>query len=519
MGIFSSQRGSRTTGTSHEGLPVSNGVSAANKKKWSNLLPLFVTLVVISEIAFLGRLDMAKNVARVDSWADLFSRAPPVKDVRLLGIDGSGFDVDVPSVSVDRNLELEGCEAWLEREDAVEYSRDFSKEPVLVSGAEKEWGTCNVGCQFGFDSGKKPDAAFGTPQQAGTASVLRSMESAQYYAENDIDQARRWGYNIVMTTSLSSDVPVGYFSWAEYDLMAPVLPKTEKALAAAFISNCGARNFRLQALEALEKLNIKIDSYGGCHRNRDGRVDKVGALKRYKFSLAFENSNEEDYVTEKFFQSLVAGSVPVVIGAPNIQDFAPAPGSILHIRELGDVDSVAKSMKFLSENPEAYNQTLRWKYEGPSDSFKALVDMAAVHSSCRLCIHLATKIRDEEEKGPRFKRRPCKCTRGSETVHHLYVRERGRFEMESVFLRAGNLTLEAFESAVLTKFNSLKHVPIWKQERPESLRGGNELKVYRIYPVGMTQRQALYTFRFKGNADFKSHLESNPCAKFEVIFV
>jgi glycoprotein 3-alpha-L-fucosyltransferase len=27
----------------------------------------------------------------------------------------------------------------------------------------------------------------------------------------------------------------------------------------------------LQALEALEKTNISIDSYGGCHRNRDGR--------------------------------------------------------------------------------------------------------------------------------------------------------------------------------------------------------------------------------------------------------
>lgn len=36
-------------------------------------------------------------------------------------------------------------------------------------------------------------------------------------------------------------------------------------------------------------------------------MNKVEALKRYKFSLAFENSNEEDYVTEKFFQSLVAG--------------------------------------------------------------------------------------------------------------------------------------------------------------------------------------------------------------------
>ena len=81
----------------------------------------------------------------------------------------------------------------------------------------------------------------------------------------------RRGYDIVMTTSLSSDVPVGYFSWAEYDIMAPVQPKTEKAVAAAFISNCGARNFRLHALEALEKSDIKIDSYGGCHRNRDGR--------------------------------------------------------------------------------------------------------------------------------------------------------------------------------------------------------------------------------------------------------
>lgn len=85
--------------------------------------------------------------------------------------------------------------------------------------------------------------------------------------------------------------------------------------------------------------------------------------------------------------------------------------------------------------------------------------------------------------------------------------------------RSGNLTLGALESAVLTKFNSLKHVPIWKHERPESIRGGDDLKVHRIYPVGMTQRQALYTFRFKGDADLKDHVESNPCAKFEVIFV
>ncbi|KAK4563137.1 hypothetical protein RGQ29_005588 [Quercus rubra] len=510
MGVLSNLRGLRgssTTTTTQESLPITDGVSSVAKKKWSNLMPLVVALVVIAEIAFLGRLDMAKNAALVDSWADLFYRSPPQEDL----LDSWGVN--------NRISESESCEDWLEKEDGVVYSRDFEKEPVFVSGGEKEWKSCSVGCHFGFNPSRAPDAAFGSPQQAGTASVLRSMESAQYYSENNLHEARRRGYNVIMTTSLSSDVPVGYFSWAEYDIMAPVQPKTENALAAAFISNCGARNFRLQALEGLEKSNVKIDSYGGCHRNRDGRVDKVQALKHYKFSLAFENSNEEDYVTEKFFQSLVAGSVPVVVGAPNIQDFAPSPGSILHIKELGDIEPVAKKMKYLAENPDAYNQSLRWKYEGPSDSFKALVDMAAVHSSCRLCIHLATTIREKEEKSPGFKKRPCKCTSGLETVHHVYVRERGAFELKSIFLRSGNITLQALESAVLSKFNSLKHVPIWKQERPEIIRGGNELKVYRIYPVGITQRQALYTFSFRGDADLQSHVESNPCAKFEVIFV
>ncbi|XP_071697128.1 glycoprotein 3-alpha-L-fucosyltransferase A-like [Rutidosis leptorrhynchoides] len=480
-----------------------------SRKKWSNLLPIFLVIVFIAEISFLGRLDLIKNGDLLNSLTESFYQFTTSSFSSLDAVDSGDGD------GVDNG---ESCEEWLERVDAVVYTRDFKKEPVLVTGAEQDWTSCAVECKFGFNN-NKVDAAFGLPNAAGAAGILRSMESAEYYPENNLAMARRKGYSVIMTTSLSSDVPVGYFSWAEYDIMAPVQPKTEKALAAAFISNCAARNFRLEALEGLEKSNIKIDSYGGCHRNRDGNVNKVEALKRYKFSLAFENSNEEDYVTEKFFQSLVAGTVPVVVGTPNIQDFAPAPGSVLHIKELKDIVPVAKTMKRLSENLTAYNESLRWKYEGPSDSFKALVDMAAVHSSCRLCIFLATRIRENEEKNCAAKR-PCKCERGSQTVYHIYVRERGRFEMESVYLRSGNLTMEALADAVILKFKSLKHEPIWKDERPEMLRGDVKvLKIYRIYPVGMTQRQALYTFSFKSSTAFKSHIKSNPCAKFEVIFV
>ncbi|XP_015058382.1 glycoprotein 3-alpha-L-fucosyltransferase A-like [Solanum pennellii] len=487
-------------------------------KKWRSWLPLFVALVFIAEISFLSKIDMAEKANLVNSWADSFYQfTTSSRSTTELAVDEAELGVLVSEV--DQGLVPGGCEEWLEREDSVAFSRDFDKEPILVRGREQTLNSCPVGCKFGTNFDKKSDAEFRLPRQAGIASVLQSMESAQYYAENNITLARRRGYDVVMTTSLSSDVPVGYFSWAEYDIMAPVQPKTENALAAAFISNCGARNFRLQALEALERANIRIDSYGSCHRNKDGRVNKVEALKRYKFSLAFENSNEEDYVTEKFFQSLVAGSIPVVVGAPNIQDFAPSPTSVLHIKELKDAASVAKTMKYLAENPIAYNESLRWKFEGPSDAFKALVDMAAVHSSCRLCILLATRIREKEERSPKFMKRPCKCTRGTETVYHVYVRERGRFEMDSIFLRSNNLSLQAFESAVLAKFKSVKHVPVWKEERPQVLRGGDELKIYKVYPLGLTQRQALYSFRFNGDTEFKNYIESHPCARFEAIFV
>lgn len=85
-------------------------------------------------------------------------------------------------------------------------------------------------------------------------------------------------------------------------------------------------------------------------------------------------------------------------------------------------------------------------------------------------------------------------------------------------VRSGGLTLEALKSVVLAKFRSLNHVPIWKNERPEVLRG-NDLRIYRIYPVGITQREALYSFRFNNDAALEKHIKSKPCAKLEVIFV
>lgn len=69
------------------------------------------------------------------------------------------------------------------------------------------------------------------------------------------------------------------------------------------------------------------------------------------------------YVWQKMLildDDIPSGTIPVVVGPPNIEDFSPGPGSILYIKELSDVESVAKTMKELADNPEAYNQSLRY---------------------------------------------------------------------------------------------------------------------------------------------------------------
>lgn len=70
-----------------------------------------------------------------------------------------------------------------------------------------------------------------------------------------------------------------------------------------------------------------------AHCNSSGlscsEPDKVGdALRRYQFYLAFENTCEQGYVTEKVYNALDAGIVPVYLGAPDLDIYVPK-GSVI----------------------------------------------------------------------------------------------------------------------------------------------------------------------------------------------
>ncbi|CAI5501777.1 unnamed protein product [Closterium sp. Naga37s-1] len=385
------------------------------------------------------------------------------------------------------------CRAWLEEQDEVAIGREFEQQPVRVASSEVKRWDCDVPCEF-VSQGDDVDASL-TYAVAGKM-VLRSMEARSYYPAND-PAVSRGSHSVVMTVHYDSDVPVQYGSWEEYDIMRPPVPKTADAIAAAFISNCAANNFRLKAVEELQKF-FPVHSYGRCLNNRPYEHDKLAVIQRYKFSLAFENSCEPDYITEKFWQSLVAGSVPVVVGPPNIADFVPDNTSYLHIASEEDIPRVARQMEAIAADKDAYNRMLEWKRSGPSDQFIANVDLSAVHSSCRLCVLLADRIRTQEIAASR-KPRPCRCesvdSGKKQLTYHLYVRERGTYRYTSVFLTSTSLTLPGLRRAIRRTFKKKGYKPVWVGKRPAVLASEKMIKalrIFHVYPAGSNQREAMF---------------------------
>lgn len=61
---------------------------------------------------------------------------------------------------------------------------------------------------------------------------------------------------------------------------------------------------------------------------------KVKILSRYKFYLAFENLAVDDYVSEKIFEGLFAGTVPVYRGASTISRFMPSNDSFINANDM-----------------------------------------------------------------------------------------------------------------------------------------------------------------------------------------
>ena len=301
---------------------------------------------------------------------------------------------------------------------------DWWREEDFLKPAKTE---CSTECIFTEDNGKfsEADAVLyhtKTHSMNGFPKSGRGKESQKWvmvsleqedYAPLMKDKRYVEKFDWTATYSLDSDIPLTTIhpQYSAVDYHAAIsLSFTEKDgfgfpdAIAVFVSNCNAAgaNKRLDMLTELAK-HMTVHSYGGCMKNMEEpkipeangnrNLNKRLILQRYKFYLAFENNQIQDYVSEKVFDGLLAGTLPVYWGAESIEKFMPVETkpSIVKMGDYKDMLSLAVKLKSLANDEIEYNKFFEWKEMAASERFQSIIDMTAYKftSLCRFCQKIA----------------------------------------------------------------------------------------------------------------------------------
>ena len=149
----------------------------------------------------------------------------------------------------------------------------------------------------------------------------------------------------------------------------------KKGLVSWFVSHCKTVNGREDFVIELEKY-ITVSVYGGCkdlgsigtqcksNSENDLNCDDARkTMNSYKFYLAFENSNCEDYITEKVYKILSPNmrTVPIIMSGINNLDKILPPKSYIDVNTFSSAKSLANYMLKLDNNDDMYNEYFAWR--------------------------------------------------------------------------------------------------------------------------------------------------------------
>ncbi|XP_041457451.1 4-galactosyl-N-acetylglucosaminide 3-alpha-L-fucosyltransferase FUT6-like [Lytechinus variegatus] len=179
-------------------------------------------------------------------------------------------------------------------------------------------------------------------------------------------------YNYDMTYHSESDVILPYSRYVHgepTDMQVMNYAENKTDLLVWVASNCNNTFWpRMEWVQDLKKL-ITFDTYGKCgDKICLPRMSPECTRKqsRYKFTLALENAQCNEYITEKFWvNGLMNGVVPIVYGGKRIsyEQVAP-PNSFLHVADFSSLEELVNYLLKVDKNDSLYNEFFAWRRQG-----------------------------------------------------------------------------------------------------------------------------------------------------------
>ena len=282
----------------------------------------------------------------------------------------------------------------------LDYTRQEIPEPFVITEDRNLYDKASAvvfhvpSLGFDFVVGRGPI------KRKGQIWVAWSMESTAHHPILSMELVMR-RFDLTMTHSRDSDIWCPYILPSHREELRNALIEKTGGLVNAFISSRYDTNGRTEYLGEMMK-HIEVHSYGKLFRNAPqpkgaGRQFKLETMARHKFSIAFENASETDYVTEKFYDPLITGSVPVYLGAPNIEEFAPGEKCFINVSDFDGPEPLSRFLLDLSRDPVRYSEYFEWKKKPFLQGFEELLQEAHESVLVRLCSKVGETLKTRSE--------------------------------------------------------------------------------------------------------------------------
>ncbi|KAK7124163.1 hypothetical protein R3I94_018507 [Phoxinus phoxinus] len=191
-------------------------------------------------------------------------------------------------------------------------------------------------------------------------------------------------FNLTSTYRQDSDimVPYGRISVESGGKKHDEIPHKNK-LVCWIVSNWNSNYERSKYYAELTE-HISIETYGHHFNRRISDQDYSDVVSSCKFYLSFENSIHKDYITEKLYNPLSLGTVPVVLGPPrkNYEEFIPG-SAFIHVHDFNSPKELAEHLKLLDQNDDLYRQYFTWR-----EHLVASGCFFGLEHACRACDHI-----------------------------------------------------------------------------------------------------------------------------------
>lgn len=201
--------------------------------------------------------------------------------------------------------------------------------------------------------------------------ILMAREPSAFYYPDQLKLLDD-KFNLTVTYQRDSDVQIPYGSYwilpskslAYKSKMKMDYLSGKKRKVAWVASNCKTSSRREEFVNQLEKY-IPIDTYGKCGNltadSESANNFREMIAQDYLFYIAFENSDCDDYISEKFWNSLHVGLIPIVRGLrPNYKKLAP-PNSYIQVESFVSPKQLATHLEQISRNTTLFHQYHQWR--------------------------------------------------------------------------------------------------------------------------------------------------------------